>query len=186
MSLVGCVYIKFKNSLTINRQKSDITPTTTLLSPITTPTLTPKYSVTIVRRPVPSSHGFSFEAIVKNISIYPYITNFAFYECDFLDKTNRTHKGELMDEKLLSKAILPGESATIIFNDVNTSIKNLERRDYSVASETWYECAYDEKGQNFCKNIEGMRITNCTAYTSSTKKQASNGWGENPLKVNFP
>ena len=130
--------------------------------------------------------GEVFEALVKNISISPYITNFAFYECDFTDDTNKFYKGSLMDEKILDKAILPGESATIIFNDANTSIKNLERSDYSQVNKMWRECAYDEKGQNSCRNIEGVKITSCTARISSVKKQASNGWGENPIKVDFP
>lgn len=183
---MGGIYQISKNGLIAHKQFAVPASKTDVSSPTITPTLAPKYSVTIVRPPVPSAHGFSFEAIVRNISVSPYITNFSFYECDFMDKNNKTYKGSVMDEKVFDKAILPGESATVTFNDVNTTIRSLERHDYTSVNETWRECAYDEKGQNICKNIEGMEITNCTAYTSSSKKQAGNGWGENPVKVDFP
>lgn len=181
--LIGGVYLKSKNSSIINKKVLTPTPTTTLPTP--TQKIAPQYSVTVTRPPVPSTHGFSFEVLVENISITPYITNFAFYECNFIDKTNRVFKGSLMEEKLLDKAILPGESQTIIFNDTNTTINGLEGHD-DLPIRAWSECAYDEKGQNSCKNIEGIKITSCIAYISNAKKQASNGWGENPLKIVFP
>lgn len=181
--LIGGVYLKSKNNSTINKQVLTPTPTTTLPTP--TKKIVPKYSVTVTRSPVRSTHGFSFEVVVKNISITPYITNFAFYECSFIDKTNRVFKGSLMEEKLLNKAILPEESQTIIFNDTNTTINGLEGHD-DLPIRAWSKCAYDEKGQNSCKNIEEIKITSCIAYISNVKKQASNGWGENPLKVVFP
>lgn len=180
---MGGFYLKSKNNPIINKQV--LTPTQTTTIPTPTQKIVPKYSVTVARSPVRSTHGFSFEVVVKNISITPYITNFAFYECNFIDKTNRVFKGSLMEEKLLDKAILPGESQTIIFNDTNTTINGLEGHD-DLPIRAWSECAYDEKGQNSCKNVEGIKITSCIAYISNAKKQASNGWGENPLKIVFP
>jgi len=161
-------------------------PSQRALNPTITPSLTPKYSVTISGKPIASAHGFSFEITLKNVSIKPYITNFAFYECEFKDSENNSYKGSMMDEKVLDKAILPGESATINFNDANTTIKNLERRDDSSADEKWLKCAYNEDGQYSCNSIQGMRITSCIAYISTTREQASNGWGRNPLNVQFP
>ena len=144
-----------------------------------------KYSVVITKSPVPSSHGFSFEATVTNKSIDPYITNFAFYECNFTDKNNKNYQGNLMDEKVLDKAILPNESVKITFNDANTTIRDVKRVDTANGA-TWQECSYDDKGQNVCKDIQGMKMTSCKAYISSKKSQASNGWGDNPLNIVFP
>jgi hypothetical protein len=145
-----------------------------------------KYSVLVSKQPVASSHGFSFEAVVTNKSVNPYITDFAFYECNFTDKDKNTYQGTVMAEKKLDKAILPGESEKIVFNDTNTSIKNLKRLDYLSANETWQKCSYDENGQNTCKYIQGMKITSCKAYISSDGSQSGNGWGKDPLNIAFP
>lgn len=183
--ITGGIYKKSQKNLIKKLQNTNTVQQKDLLTLTPTLSATPKYSVIIKSAPVHSIHGFSFEATVENVSVSPYITNFSFYECDFVDNNGKTYKGSLMDEKVMDKAILPGASTTLMFNDANATIKNLERKDYTTADKAWQECVYDEKGQNVCKYIGGIKITDCTAYISSAKKQAGNGWGEYPIKVNF-
>ena len=105
MLVVGGIYQISKNSLISNQKPIVPDSKPDLQNPTSTPTLIPQYSVTIVNPPVPSTHGFSFEALITNYSVSPFITNFSFYECDFIDKNNKTYKGSVMDEKVFDKAI---------------------------------------------------------------------------------
>jgi len=127
-----------------------------------------------------SPNDVKYKVKIENISTEPYITNFAFYECEFKDSTNQMYKGKLMTETKFDKAVLIGESQTISI----TSQANLDGYDNTL--DGFKKCEYGQNGENKCTIVKDLSVKSCTAYITSNGKQSSNGWGTDTLKVDFP
>lgn len=140
----------------------------------------PEYYVTINSVPILSTLGFTFGITIKNISVEPYITNFGFGTCNFSDGGNN-YSGSLNNEFVLDKAVLPNESGDFIANDVNVSINGFER-----TGDGFRKCRYDDKGNRQCNLISKLKIIDCAGYVTTDGKQASYGWGNFPINIEFP
>lgn len=125
-------------------------------------------------------HDVTFELKITNISVLPMITNFSFYECNYVDGNGTEFKGNLMTETALEKAILPNESQTVSI----TGLPNLNG--YDRKNSGFEKCSFQEDGNKSCDIVSNLKIRDCTAYITTDGKQSSNGWGSDPIKVSFP
>lgn len=156
----------------INKVASSPTPTE---KPI------PKYSITINDKPTLNNYGFTFNATIKNISAKPFITNLGFDKCNFIDGKNNKYPGSLSGDVIFKKAVLPDESQDFIFKDTSANVLGLGH-----TVDGLQKCSYDDKGINKCEIVNDLKIVNCVGYITTDGKQASNEWGGNPIKVEFP
>lgn len=143
--------------------------------------LTLQYSIEIKETPTLNYLGFSFKGTIKNISVKPYITNFSFFECNFIDDKNNKYSGSLYTETVFNQAILPDKSQDFIIKDANVNIQELDN-----TLEGLKKCFYDDKGENQCNLITNLKIIDCIGYITTDGKQAATGWGKNPINVGFP
>ncbi|KKP36977.1 MAG: hypothetical protein UR23_C0009G0007 [Candidatus Roizmanbacteria bacterium GW2011_GWA2_32_13] len=157
-----------------------------IITPIPTEKPIPKYSVTILN--TPATNGiFSLKADVKNISVNPFITGVYFRECKFYDNKNNEYKGNIDSpiggygiEFQFQKALLPDESQTIDFNNLNIEILGGGGIDRSGSIKD--RCDYDNQGNKVCHPINGLKIKECITYTSTGIKHED----KLPLIVSFP
>jgi len=144
--------------------------------------LEPQYSVEIKEPPTLNYLGFTIQATIKNISVKPYITNFGFYECNFIDGKNNKYSGNhISTETIFNPAILPDKSQDFVIKDATINIQGLKN-----TIEGLEKCLYDDKGNNQCNLITNLKIIDCIGYITTDGKQASNAWGGNAIKVEFP
>ena len=88
--------------------------------------LEPQYSVEIKEPPTLNYLGFTIQATIKNISVKPYITNFGFYECNFIDGKNNKYSGNhISTETIFNPAILPDKSQDFVIKDATINIQGL-------------------------------------------------------------
>lgn len=142
----------------------------------------PKYSVIAKKSSV-----LGWQSIINlsftNVSVTPFIGVGAINECEFVDTQGEKHKGKFNNAQYdFPKGLLPGESG-----EAKIPFLSLELEGGGGISYGGYKqkCAYDDQGYKTCSDIKPLRITECTVYVMSTG-QASNGWGQFPLKVIFP
>lgn len=159
--------------------KSIITPTPTE-KPI------PKYSVTILNTPILNGL-FSLKVDVKNISVNPFMTGIYFRDCKFTDNKGSEYKGNLDSplggygiESRFSKALLPGENRIVDFNNLDIEINGGGGIDRSGRKSL--RCQYNDQGDKICNPIEGIKIKECTTYTSTGIEHRD----EFPLTISFP
>lgn len=128
-----------------------------------------------------SPHDVTYQLEISNISIQPYITNFSFNECQFTDDRGIEYPGQMMTETVLDKAIVAGASQKMTIR----SQANIAG--YSDSSRGFQKCSYQQDGSKQCSTpLSNIRIKQCKAYITSDNGQASNGWGNNPILVEFP
>lgn len=160
--------------------------------------ITPGYSVLIVKAPyLDDFYGnFNFEVNVKNISVSPFITKIVFGwpgdgKCKFSDSKGNKYTGDIDESRFnFPKGLLPGENYTFEKKLVGVSldgggninsgdtIRNINRKQTNVPT----RCHYDNKGNNICVPIEGLKFKECTT-TISTNDDGSSKF---PLVVSFP
>lgn len=144
--------------------------------------LEPQYSVEIKETPALNYLGFTFKATIKNISVKPYITNFGFFECNFVDSKNNVYSGHLPTGTAFNQAVLPNKSQDFVIKDVNVNIPSLDN-----TLEGLKKCSYDDKGKNQCNLITNLKIIDCIGYITTDGEQPSrDSLNENPIKVTFP
>lgn len=143
-----------------------------------TPSPSPSYSVLITSTSgiykVDARREIDYKAELKNISIKPFIANFAFWECNFVDNANNIYKGKFFNDGVrFDKAIFPGESRSLVVNSTTVELAS--------------QCSYQKDGSYSCPVYpDNLRVKDCIAYITSDGKQVSNGWGTNPINVEFP
>lgn len=147
-----------------------------------TPSLTPtpekkeqKYTFEIISQSVQmSTRPYEGEARAKisNISVEPYITNFSFRECTYVDDEGTEYQGWMDGDHSLEKAILPDESITLTFGIIPNPI-GLD------------ECTYQDDGTKKCKVSRNVKIKNCNVNITTNGESAS-GYESNPTNVKFP
>lgn len=169
------------------KRKNSNTPQTSNTSnqtPISSATPTEQqYLITVIsasKVDLKAPNDVTYKITIKNFLIKPYITNFAFYQCYFADNNEKVYKGSFMTETSLDKGIIPGESQTLSI----TSQANLDG--YDKSAEGFKKCDYQQNGSKTCTIVANLRAKSCIAYITSDSGQASNGWGSNPISVNFP
>lgn len=144
----------------------------------------PVYAATVLSKPnfgdvetmssTQSSGRLNFPVELKNVSVKPYITNFAFSDCQYLDTKGNSHQIYLQNADVrFDKAVLPGATANFTIKSERIGI-------------VLQQCSYDSGGNHVCQTIEFSKITSCKAYVTTDGSQASNGWGKYPIVVNFP
>lgn len=144
----------------------------------------PGYSVMINKAPaliydLQKSWIYSYEAIIKNISVKPFITNFEFGECNFKDEKNNKYTGTLIDNNMFEKAIFPNESRTFSAKDINIGII----RGLPYSDKGFKKCSYNNKGDYVCEFLKNIKITDCTGIISTDGKNFNK---VNSIKVIFP
>lgn len=146
-----------------------------------TPSLTPtpekkqKYTFEIISQSVQMSmmpYEGEARAKISNISVEPYITNFSFRECTYIDDEGTEYQGWMDGDHSLEKAILPGESITLTFGIIPNPIG-------------LNECFYQDDGTKKCKVSRNVKVKNCNVNITTDGKSASS-YGSNPVNVNFP
>ncbi|MFH1407512.1 MAG: hypothetical protein ABIG91_00520 [Patescibacteria group bacterium] len=142
----------------------------------------PQYSVVIKSTPTFDSYGFvTFETTIKNIAVMPYITNFGLYDCNFVDSKNNKYSGSFDTGIAFNQAIFPDKSQDFVVKDAGIGVSGLDN-----TTEGLKKCFYEDKGYKKCELVDDLTIVDCMGYVTSNGKQASNGWGENPIKITFP
>jgi len=146
----------------------------------------PKYSVEVLSvSNIKMSHPNDVQYTLKitNFSVEPYITNFSFHDCTFIDNQNNTLSGSIeFAPEQLDKAILPGESKDITLN----SVASLSGYQMANPQSTYpIKCEYDSSGNQVCSTITNFTIQSCNAYITADGGQASNQWGHDKLLVDF-
>lgn len=183
MFLVLFSYLLFRpRVLKSNLQKSS----TLTQSPSSTPTPSEApYSVKVasVSRVSDSPQGIDYKAEIKNISVKPFITGFAFFECEFVDNNGKEYMGQLFndDGPAFSKAILPGKSQSL-----TRKVGMVELLGYSRTLDGFSKCDYQQDGTKTCSIVKDLSVKSCKAYVTSDGKQVSNGWGKYPIEIQFP
>lgn len=171
--------------------KPILTPTSTISTSISptlpvslTPT-SPPYAVEVLSSTKTSNSIQSpiIEMKVTNVSIKPYITNVGIDICIFVDESGKEYKGNLFSaESVLDKAILTGTSQNIVISNGSIYLTGYDRK-----LDGFEKCGYQEDGTKGCSYITPtLSIKECTVFITSDGKQASNRWGKNPIKVEFP
>ncbi len=143
----------------------------------------PKYTIDIssVSEVITRPHSITYKATITNISVEPYITNFAFYKCQLEDEEGVTHEGRLMTETTFDQAIMPGKSQSITVNDPISVSGFQSNRDSGFE-----KCEYKADGIKQCKTLSTLKVQSCTAYITTDGSQASNEWGDYPTEAVFP
>lgn len=147
-----------------------------------TPSLTPtpekkeqKYTFEVIYQSVQMSmmpYEGEARAKISNISVEPYITNFSFRECIYIDDEGTEYQGWMDGDHSLEKAILPGESIILTFGIIPNPIG-------------LNECSYQDDGTKKCKVSHNVKIKNCNVNITTDGKSASS-YGSNPIEVSFP
>lgn len=152
--------------------------TQTKITPYLTPTpekKEQKYAFEIIFQSVQMNmtpYEGEARAKISNISVEPYITNFSFRECTYVDDEGTEYQGWMDGDHSLEKAVLPGESTTLTFGIIPNPIG-------------LNECSYQDDGTKKCKVSRNVKIKNCNVNITTDGKSASS-YGSNPVEVNFP
>ncbi|MBI4973325.1 hypothetical protein HZC27_01815 [Candidatus Roizmanbacteria bacterium] len=172
-----------KGKLWTNTQSKNDYKSAITITPTEKPIL--KYSVTILNTPVINGI-FNLKADIKNISVNPFMTGIYFRECKFIDEKGNEYKGNLDSpmggygiESNFSKSLLPGENRTVDFNNLNIEVLGGGGIDRSGSIKD--RCDYNNQGNKVCNPINGLKIKECTTYTSTGIKHED----QLPLVVSF-
>lgn len=104
-----------------------------------------------------------------------------FTKKNFIDGENNNYAGSIYAETTFNQAVLPDKSQDFLAKDAGIYIQGMDN-----TLEGLKKCSYDDKGKNQCSLITNLKIIDCIGYITTDGKQASNAWGGNAIKVEFP
>jgi|SRR3989344_4873289 len=158
------------------------TPTSTS-TPNPTATPAPQYTVEVLSSTTAKQEApqdVTIKVKLSNFGVTPFITNFAFSECKFVDGDGKGHEGRFMMEKSFEKAISPGTLQTFSLTG------QAEVNGYEHHVSGLRRCDYQASGEKVCSVLKDVRVKSCSAYITSDGSQASNGWGKSSVIADFP
>lgn len=145
---------------------------------------TPSFSMTIKSYKLETSDNVIINGNLKNISGEPFLTKFAFDDCQIRDKTGKDYKISLMGTYQFTKALKPSASSDFKVKDfrINLGGEGIE----FLGSNKYKLCDYNDSGVYKCSQVEFTNILKCNVQISIDSTLPGNGWGKYSGEVVFP
>lgn len=181
--VIGGIALLFTSMVLFSKPKNSDESLATSSQEVEAEIKEPKYSVDITRVSDVNTRPYTanYQVTLTNISVEPYITNFAFHKCQLEDEDSSTYEVMLINnETTFDQAIMPGKSRSIELNADSLILS------FTNSGNSLEKCEYGADGVNRCKTLSTLKVQSCTAYITTDGSQIFKDLGDYPLEVTFP